>query len=97
MHASQGGETFLQSANNVQQPSLTRLRELVPPWPLSLYNRRVDGRVGGSVFQKEAQDMRRGQQPMNASNSQICCCRLFKRSPAEEWDLFKQERNGKQV
>lgn len=27
----------------MQQPSLTRLRELVPPWPLSLYNQGVDG------------------------------------------------------
>lgn len=53
MHAWQGGETFLQSANNVQQPSLTRLRELVPPWPLSLYNQRVDGGKKGLNFKRK--------------------------------------------
>lgn len=31
--ALEAGDTFLQRANKVRQPPLTRLRELVPPWP----------------------------------------------------------------
>lgn len=58
--ALEGKDTFLQHANNVQQPSLTRLSELVPPWPLSFHNQRQKNSLKFNRSKMFAADMQKG-------------------------------------
>lgn len=79
--ASEGRDTFLQRTNKVRQPTLTRLRELVPPWPFRFHNQRQKNTLNFNRSTTVTADMQNGQWSMNVTNSYSSCCVCWAHHP----------------